>query len=350
MSNKISKTIMSLIVFVVFFGVSIFIFSDDVNAEQVKRTTCSYEYGSDSYIKLIINDSGGMIEYGIGGSFYGETFVDYYLKNENNLIIPNWGPKFDGDGFSGSEYYLNNGRKCPPGIIYVESKNDEHWAVLTDTSDSFYDDVVDYYKKNSSAFNRATTSVIRNGSKAAHVIYCAFKGCHHTDFNDDAIQAVIAYEFYDMHQQDYEVPAPTNPETVYYPAEDKVWKNPTVHTIKPLDEDDNKYSCGNGMVTGIPQRIPKFGRFLYNFLQFLVPIVLVLLGTIDLVKSVIGAKEDDIKKNQLIFVKRLASAILIFFTFAIIKLILSVVSEDSAPIIQCVDCIMRNSANCVLES
>ena len=69
-----------------------------------------------------------------------------------------------------------------------------------------------------------------------------------------------------------------------------------------------------------------------------------------MIKAVVGSKEDDIKKNQSVFIKRLISAVIVFFSFALVKLILSIVSEDSANIIQCADCILRNSSNCIEEN
>ena len=125
--------------------------------------------------------------------------------------------------------------------------------------------------------------------------------------------------------------------------------NVNSNVIRTLSYDVSTYSCGNEYMTGIPARIPKLGKFVMNFLQILIPIILIIYGSIDLVKAVYASKEDEIKKAQQTFVKRLVGSILIFFVFAIVKLVVSVVSKNSSPIMDCVDCILNYSDNCYEE-
>lgn len=133
--------------------------------------------------------------------------------------------------------------------------------------------------------------------------------------------------------------------------EDKHYDDPDVNmVVTPLNFSLDTYSCGNGYLESIPVTIPVVGKIVYIIIQILVPVILILLGSFDLVKSVMSQKEDDIKKNQQVFFKRLVSAALIFFVFAIVKFIVSVVSSDnSGDIMDCVDCIIRNSDNCKRE-
>ena len=53
-------------------------------------------------------------------------------------------------------------------------------------------------------------------------------------------------------------------------------------------------------------------RFALRVIQFVVPVLLILWGTIDLVKSVVAGKEEDIKKNQKALIKRVISAVIVF--------------------------------------
>ena len=134
------------------------------------------------------------------------------------------------------------------------------------------------------------------------------------------------------------------------PNKEKEYEDPDIaYVITPLDYNLDTYSCGGGYLEGIPARIPMIGKIIYNFVQILVPIVIILLGSIDLVKAVMAQKEDEIKKNQQVFLKRLVSAALIFFVFAIVKLVVSLVSNNSSNVISCVDCIIRNNGSCELE-
>ena len=55
-------------------------------------------------------------------------------------------------------------------------------------------------------------------------------------------------------------------------------------------------------------------------IQIVVPVVLVVMGMITLVKAVTSSKEDEIKKAQMSFVKKLIAAALVLFIFVIVKL------------------------------
>ena len=111
----------------------------------------------------------------------------------------------------------------------------------------------------------------------------------------------------------------------------QTYKNVTTATV----------GCGNGYLTKIPSFIPKVIHIVYLVIQIVVPIVLVIFGTIDLVKAVIGGKDDEIKKNQITFVKRLIAAAIVFFVFVIVKFVISLVADDSADLINCVNCFIN---------
>lgn len=53
-------------------------------------------------------------------------------------------------------------------------------------------------------------------------------------------------------------------------------------------------------------------KFILTIIQWVVPIILIVLGTIDLVKAVIAGKDDDIKKHQQTLVKRIIAAVIVF--------------------------------------
>ena len=78
-------------------------------------------------------------------------------------------------------------------------------------------------------------------------------------------------------------------------------------------------------------------------IQIVVPVVLVVLGMIDLIKAVIAGKEDEIKKNQMTFVKRLIAAAIVFFVFVIVKLLISFVADDSKNMMNCVNCFINGT-------
>lgn len=78
----------------------------------------------------------------------------------------------------------------------------------------------------------------------------------------------------------------------------------------------------------IDESIPNLVSLIISIIQIAVPILLVVFGSIDLVKGLIAQKEDEIKKGQQTFVKRLIAGVLVFFVIAVVKLVISAVSHD----------------------
>ena len=107
-----------------------------------------------------------------------------------------------------------------------------------------------------------------------------------------------------------------------------------------------KVSCGN--VTGIPEKIPELTSFAITVIQIAIPIVLVVMGALDLFKGLSAQKEDEIKKGQQMFIKRLIYAAIIFFVVVIAKLLISVVADSTTSnnIAECIDCFLSGTENC----
>lgn len=65
-------------------------------------------------------------------------------------------------------------------------------------------------------------------------------------------------------------------------------------------------------------------------IQIGIPIVLILLGMIDLGKAVIASKEDEIKKAQGMLIKRLIYAVAVFFVTTIVVLVFGIFVSSGA--------------------
>jgi len=104
-----------------------------------------------------------------------------------------------------------------------------------------------------------------------------------------------------------------------------------------------KVSCGN--VTGIPQKIPEITSYIFTIIQVVVPVILVILGSIDLLKGVSAQKEDEIKKGQQILIKRIITAVIIFFIVVAVKLLVSLIANSISTdnIVDCIDCFISNN-------
>ena len=107
----------------------------------------------------------------------------------------------------------------------------------------------------------------------------------------------------------------------------------------------NTVKCGN--ITNIPKKIPEITNDIVNIIHVAVPVVLVFLGSIDLIKGIISGKDDEIKKGQRTFVKRLFIAVLVFFMMAITEFVISIIdSDNSTNIISCTKCFVVSVNKC----
>lgn len=68
-------------------------------------------------------------------------------------------------------------------------------------------------------------------------------------------------------------------------------------------------------------------KFILNLIKVLVPLLLVGLGTLDFAKAILAGSEDNMKKAQSKFIKRVIIAVAIFLVPSILKLILGIASS-----------------------
>lgn len=102
----------------------------------------------------------------------------------------------------------------------------------------------------------------------------------------------------------------------------------------------------------IDPKIPNTVHTVILVIQIVVPIVLVIFGMLDLFKGVTAQKEDEIKKSQQMFIKRLISAALVFFVIVFVKLIISFAAGgDNKTIMDCADCFLSGTGkSCAVEN
>ncbi len=91
------------------------------------------------------------------------------------------------------------------------------------------------------------------------------------------------------------------------------------------------------------------GTFI-TVLKIVIPIIIIIMGAIDLGKAVIATKEDEIKKASTSLFKRLIAGLIIFFIPTIVNAVFGLVSsfsEVESDYQVCFDCIAGNSDGCV---
>lgn len=105
------------------------------------------------------------------------------------------------------------------------------------------------------------------------------------------------------------------------------------------------YKCGS-VIPKMAGIIPQLTSTIVDLLKIGVPVLLIIFGMLDFGKAVIAQKEDEIKKSQNLFIKRLLSAALVFFVFIIVEVVFNLVAgEDQTKnesIWNCVNCFINN--------
>ena len=336
MKNKLTKTIV-MIVFVVF--ISLFLNVGNVNAwDSVPDdgyihyytdtgTICWYGTGNDQ-VQMNINNSG------IG--------VDIMYGPWSNKFVTNWEHDRGDDGgvkvgFRGVNYYASNNKACPEYLVRCKYQSGSHYYVtdedhLDSLEDKCYNDAI-------------LTSRFSFYSKKLEDTYQV-----PVEVPDDAIveEEEPHYECTVANGKYYDAAGNIVTESAY----EESCATPEINEgiVNPLEDNSESYSCGDGYLTDIPGSLLRVTSLLYTLFQGVIPVILVIICSIDLIKAMAGQKEDEIKKGQHLLIKRLIQAIIIFFVFAIVKFLVSVVSENSSSVIDCVNCFIdgKDSDSCVL--
>ena len=79
-------------------------------------------------------------------------------------------------------------------------------------------------------------------------------------------------------------------------------------------------------------------QLVYKAIQIGVPIILIIMGMLDMGKAITQQKEDEIKKAQSLLVKKAIAAALVFLMFSIVTLVLNVVGYNDSE--NCIGCLL----------
>ena len=124
---------------------------------------------------------------------------------------------------------------------------------------------------------------------------------------------------------------------------------PIVLADGPQKIEQNKHleylMCGDRQ---IPAPIAPVTRMAVLILQIVLPLAIILVGSIDFLKAVIASDQDKIKKNQHQFLNRLKAGLIFFFVFTGFKFIVSLVADpdENQGVLTCVDCLIADETSC----
>lgn len=114
--------------------------------------------------------------------------------------------------------------------------------------------------------------------------------------------------------------------------------------------------CGG--INGIPSGLPKFSRSVVNVIKFFIPIILIIMGFLDFGKAVMANDEKAMSEGPKKFLKRIISAILIFFVVAIVQFIFNILGKsdsqgtyvDSGNLSDCLKCFISDESGCSADT
>ena len=122
---------------------------------------------------------------------------------------------------------------------------------------------------------------------------------------------------------------------------------PSIDEVDPNEEETiipsntyQKVQCGDIV---IPKMAATLVHTIYVILQIAVPVLIIIFGSLDLLKATIAQKEDEIKKGQHIFVRRLILGAVVFVVFALVQLAVGLVAPRNTNVgmWDCVDCLIN---------
>ena len=118
-------------------------------------------------------------------------------------------------------------------------------------------------------------------------------------------------------------------------------------TLKTSVFAESFYCKSLGQEVQIDYQVAHIVKYVILAIQIAVPIILVIMGTIDLAKGVIAQKDDEIAAGRKTFIKRLITGALVFFVFAIVKLVISMTGNQNGTLMSCAKCFIDEpSSSC----
>ena len=103
--------------------------------------------------------------------------------------------------------------------------------------------------------------------------------------------------------------------------------------------------CGS---TSFPAPLAGIFRNTYTLLQIVVPIGLIIMGSIDMVKSVTAQDNEKIAKARRKFITRLIAGSITFFVFVIVRMAVGLFADasDEDSFAKCLSCVISNEEDC----
>lgn len=117
------------------------------------------------------------------------------------------------------------------------------------------------------------------------------------------------------------------------------------NTLVAFAEQNQYIECGDN---SIPAGLAPVTRITVLMLQIILPIAIIIVGSLDFLKAVIAGDQEGVKKNEKQFLNRLKYGAIFFFVIVIIKFVVSFVADadEEKNISKCIDCMINDESSC----
>lgn len=297
MINKSFKYIIT--VFLFFFVLS----------TRISAMKCEYSDGRLSAVFEINESTGKVGDAIVNGKL---TSTDETEIEDESQGIENWDDTFSpGDiNMKGLDYF-NNNKKCPPYTVFVDRVGQFDLAVSTE---SHLNQFKEYGKsKQGYAIMKLVKQEEEEKKDGSSTGYSGGSCAEYTEEKSCEQNAYFACIWNETEYGNY-----CNTDKFMY------------------------VQCGGAF--DIPYQVPGIISFVVNLLKIITPIVLIVVSIISLVKSLASSKEDEIKKAQKSLVRKIISAVMVFFIVSIVQFVIMKVADtgETDDISSCLSCFLNN--------
>lgn len=294
----------------------------------VNATTCTYSDGKLTVTFEVVakKNTTKAKRATVNGTMISEGKLKEIKQTQS---IENWDSMFQ-PGFNpdepkkinakGADYYKNNG-KCPPFAILVDRNGQYDLAVFSES-------------------HRNEFEKYGSAKQGYSIMNLTEEKRPETDGNDTNHIGTSCLEY--TSQQSCE----QNGTFSCVWNEDNSLKNGGYCNTDKLQY----VLCGDAF--DIPHEIPEIFSLLVNLLKIATPIILIVVSIISLLKGLGSSSEDEIKKAQKAFVKKIVASIMVFLVISIVQFVTMKIADNYKPsqnenseaenLSECLTCFLNN--------
>ena len=297
-----------------------------------------------------------------GTSINSSVTKGYFINTSNELYCPDLYFEITYSGHSG---IYNVSYKEQAGYNKTRPSNESKINnINNDTNNDViktcvYDDIIytlNITKKQINSVNIPDYSV--NSSLTFSQIYDENTGCKCISFSRNCTVQYSKICTINLSNSGPKICADPNSSTAQTEQNNKPDdknENPTNSRVEELKNQFlGKTTCG-GLIDEkgrvfftFPAMVPKLTSLIYNLLKIAIPVILVIMGMLDLLKSASAQKEDEMKKAQRKFVQRLIAGVCALLVFIIVETVINLIAtktgNDNA--MDCVNCFINGIDHC----